>query len=140
VADSLAMAVLRLELGRRLAEFRRGAGLSQTGLGKMIGYARATVSLTETGHYWAHEPFWHKCDKVLDAGGALAAEYGKVRAFRDAERQAAAQAAQEAREVRMLARGAPAVATTVRACPHCGGQVVVVTTLAPGAPNAEETP
>lgn len=74
---------------------------------------------------------------MLDAGGALTAGADQIDTVRDAEQRAAACAAQEARQARALAAlaaarnysGVTAAVTAVQACPHCGGEVTVLTTL-----------
>jgi hypothetical protein len=84
------------------------------------------------------------CDKALDTGGVLAAGADQIDAVRDAEQRAAAVAAQEARQARALAALAAARqrsdvttgVTALQACPHCGGEVTVLTTLIPGTAPA----
>lgn len=133
-------------LGRQLAALRRRAGLTQEGLAAMAGFSRSTLSVAEIGREARHgRGFWEACDKVLDTGGVLAAGADQIDAARDAERHAAARAAQEAREARALATlgaarqdgGVRTGVTAVQPCPHCGGEVTVLTTLiAQAAPPA----
>ena len=76
-----------------------------------------------------------------DTGGVLAAGVYQIDAVREAQQRAAARAAQESREAQALAAftaagdhtGVTAAVTAVQACPHCGGEVTVLTTLIPGA-------
>ncbi|HUZ24316.1 MAG TPA: helix-turn-helix transcriptional regulator, partial [Streptosporangiaceae bacterium] len=135
--DSENIAAMQRELGRQLAALRRGAGLTQEGLAALAGFSRSTVSVAEIGRQAHAREFWEACDKALDTDGVLAAGFDQVDAVRDAEQRAAARAAQEAREVRALAAlsaarehgGVTAGVTAVQSCPHCGGEVTVLTTL-----------
>jgi len=130
------------ELGRQLAALRRQAGLTQRDLAALAGFSRTTVSMAEIGRD-CHREFWEACDKVLDTGGALIAGADQIDAVRDAERHAAASAALQARQARAVAALATAsghggVRAAVQACPHCGGQVTVLTTLIGGTAPAQE--
>jgi transcriptional regulator with XRE-family HTH domain len=146
MSDSGNIAAMQRELGRQLAALRREAGLTQHGLAALAGFSRTTVSLAEIGRQSQAREFWMACDKALDTGGVLAAGADQIDAVRDAEQRAAASAAQEAREARALAAltaaehhsGVRAGITAVQACPHCGGEVMVLTTLIPETGPARE--
>jgi transcriptional regulator with XRE-family HTH domain len=135
--DSESIAAMQRELGRQLAALRRRAGLTQEGLAALAGFSRSTVSVAELGRQAHAREFWEACDKALNAGGVLAAGVDQVDAVRDAEQRAAARAAQEAREALALTAlsaarrhgGVTAGVTAVQPCPHCGGEVTVLTTL-----------
>ena len=136
---------MQRELGRQLAALRRAAGLTQQGLASLAGFSRPVVSLAEIGRQSQAREFWQACDKALDTGGVLAGGVDQIDAVREAEQHAAACAAQEAREARALmalaARdhsGVTAEVTAVQACPHCGGQITVLTTLIPQTTPAQE--
>jgi hypothetical protein len=109
----------------------------------VAGFSRSTVSLAEIGRQSQARDFWEACDKALDTGGVLTAGADQIGKVRDAEQRAAALAAQEAREARALAAltaaqrhsGVSAGVTGVQACPHCGGEVTVLTTLMGARPN-----
>jgi transcriptional regulator with XRE-family HTH domain len=141
MSDSDSVAVMLRELGRQLAALRREAGLTQHDLAVRVGYSRTTLSMAEIGRQSQAREFWVACDSGLDAGGVLVAGADQVDSVRDAWQRSAALAAQEAREARALAaladsrqhNGVNAVVTAVQACPHCGGEVAVLTTLIPGA-------
>jgi transcriptional regulator with XRE-family HTH domain len=142
MSDSGNVATMGRELGRQLAALRRQAGLTQRGLAALAGFSRTTVSMAEIGRA-CHREFWEACDKVLDTGGALTTGADQIDAVRDAERRAAARAAQEARQARAVAALATAsnhsgVRAAVQACPHCGGQVTVLTTLIGETAPAQE--
>jgi transcriptional regulator with XRE-family HTH domain len=145
MSDSGNVAAMGQELGRQLAALRRRAGLTQLGLAALAGFSRTTVSMAEIGRA-SHREFWEACDKVLDTGGALTAGADQIDAVRDAERRAAARAAQEARQARALAAlatasdhsGVRAAVAAVQACPHCGGQVTILTTLIGQTTPAQE--
>jgi transcriptional regulator with XRE-family HTH domain len=146
MSDSDSIAAMRRELGRQLVALRREAGLTQHGLAALAGFSRSTVSLAEIGRQSQAREFWQACDKALDTGGVLAAGADQIDAVRDAQQRAAASAAQEAREARALAAlaaardhsGVRAGVTSVQACPHCGGEVTVLTTLIPETGPAQE--
>jgi transcriptional regulator with XRE-family HTH domain len=146
MSDSGNIAAMQRELGRQLAALRREAGLTQEGLAALAGFARTTLSMAEIGRQSQAREFWQACDKALDSGGVLAAGADQIHAVRDAEQRAAALAAQEAREARALTAlaaaqghsGVRAGVTALQACPHCGGQVTVLTTLIPETGPARE--
>jgi len=139
--ESESISAMQREMGRQLAALRRETGLTQQGLAVLTGFSRPAVSLAEIGRQFPARQFWQACDKALSTGGVLAAGADQISAVRDAEQRAAALAAQEAREARALAalaaarqRGTVAAeVTAVQACPHCGGEVAVLTTLIPDA-------
>jgi len=140
MSDSGNVAVMQRELGRQLAALRREAGLTQQGLSALAGFSRTTTSMAEIGRHSQARQFWESCDKALNTGGVLTAGAEQIDKVRDAEQRAAASAAQEAREARALAAldaaehvsGMTAGVTAVQACPHCGSEVTVLTTLIPG--------
>jgi len=139
MSDSDSIAAMGRELGRQLAALRREAGLTQHGLATLAGFSRSTVSMAEIGRQSQAREFWEACDQALDTGGMLTAGADQIDKVRVAGQRAAACAAQEAREARALAAftaardhsGVSAGVTGVQACPHCGGEVTVLTTLIP---------
>jgi transcriptional regulator with XRE-family HTH domain len=139
--ESESITAMQREMGRQLAALRKEAGLSQQGLAVLAGFSRPAVSLAEIGRQFPARQFWQACDKALGAGGVLVAGTDQINAVRDAEQRAVALAAQEAREARALAAlaaarqrsGVTAEVTALQACPHCGGEVAVLTTLIPDA-------
>jgi transcriptional regulator with XRE-family HTH domain len=139
MSDSDNVGAMQRQLGRQLAALRRRAGLTQHGLGARAGFSRSMVSLAEIGRQSQAREFWLACDKALSTGGVLTAGVDQIDAVRDAEQRAAACAAQEAREARALAAlsaasdhsGVTAAVTAVQACPHCGGELTILTTLIP---------
>jgi DNA-binding XRE family transcriptional regulator len=70
---------LRRALGQKLKAARTQAGWSQQQLAHKIGYTRSGVSTAESGGY-ASRTFWECCDKALNTGGTLAAEYDAIAA------------------------------------------------------------
>ena len=140
---------LRRELGRQLAALRRQAGLTQADLAGRAGFSRSTVSVAEIGRQAHAREFWAACDKALGTGRVLTDGFTQIEAVRGTQQRAAARAAQEAREAQALAALAEArqrgridaAVTAVQACPRCGQDVIVLTTLipppaAPAAPPA----
>jgi transcriptional regulator with XRE-family HTH domain len=91
------------ELGRQLAALRRAARLTQAELGALIGFSRTAVSVAEIGRQIYSRYFWEACDKALATGGVLTDGADQIGAVRSAVENAAACAAQEAREARPLA-------------------------------------
>jgi transcriptional regulator with XRE-family HTH domain len=139
MSDSGNIAAMQRDLGRQLAALRRRAGLTQQGLAALAGFSRSVVSLAEIGRQSQAREFWQACDKALDTGGLLTDGVDQIDVVRQAEQHAAACTAQEAREARALAAlaaardhsGVTAGVTAVQACPHCGGQITILTTLIP---------
>jgi DNA-binding XRE family transcriptional regulator len=137
--ESQNIPAMQKELGRQLAALRREAGLTQHGLAALAGFSRSAVSLAEIGRQCQAREFWQACDKALDTGGVLTDGADQIGAVREAEQRAAALAAHEARQARALAAleaarqrsGVVAGVTAIQACPHCGSQVMVLTTLIP---------
>ncbi|MGH3904121.1 MAG: helix-turn-helix domain-containing protein [Pseudonocardiaceae bacterium] len=97
------LAILRRDLGRRLALYRAAAGVSQPELGRALGRRRSTISKVENGTRGMPAALWTITDDVCRAGGALIAEHselarteqdyrGRCRARHRQQRQAAAQA------------------------------------------------
>jgi len=147
MGDSETVAAMVRELGRQLAALRREAGLTQHGLAGLTGFSRTTVSMAEIGRPSQAREFWQACDKALDTAGVLAAGADQIDAVRDAEQRAAALAAHEARQARALAAlaaarhgGVTAAVTAIQECPHCGGQITVLTTLIPETAPAAASP
>jgi len=146
MSDSDNITAMQRELGRQLAALRHKAGLTQQSLAGLTGFSRTAIAMAETGRQSQARQFWEACDKALDTGGVLGAGAGQIDEVRDAEQRAAARAAQEAREARALAThaaaeqlsGVTAAVTTVQPCPHCGGEVAVLTTLIPQGLAARE--
>ena len=136
-------AVMRRELGRQVAALRRAAGLTQHQLAELTRFSRATVSLAEIGRESHARQFWEACDKALDTGGALTAGFDQVGAVREAQQQATARAAQQAREAYALAALTAAQhqgdiatrVTTIQPCPQCQHPITVLTTLIPSPPS-----
>ena len=146
MSHSEAVAVMQRELGRQLAALRQGAGLTQQGLAARTGFSRTTLSLAEIGRQSPAGQFWVACDMALRTSGVLATGFAQIEAAREAGHRAAARAAQEAREARALAAlataerhsGVPARVSGLQACPHCAGEVTVLTTLIPEPASARE--
>lgn len=147
VGRSENIVAMQRELGHQLAALRREAGLTQEALAALAGFSRSAVSLAEIGRQNQAREFWQACDKALDTDGVLADGADQISVVRDAEQRAAALAAQEARQARALAAlaaarqlsGVAAAVTAVQACPHCGGEVTVLTTLIPDTEPPKET-
>jgi hypothetical protein len=63
----------RQALGRRLATYRKAAGLSQHELAPLVHYGRSTIANVEVGRQNVPREFWVQCDRALAAGGQLLA-------------------------------------------------------------------
>lgn len=59
------------QMSAALAARRHAAGLTQSGLGSLIGYSVTTVGHAETGRAWQSREFWEVADAALGAGGEL---------------------------------------------------------------------
>lgn len=70
------IAAMGYDLGRHLAHLRRGAGLTQHRMARMIGYARGTLSAVECGRFDQARCFWQHRDDVLQASGQKLAAFG----------------------------------------------------------------
>lgn len=73
----------RIELGRLLAEARRGRGVSQRELAATIFYHRSSITKIENGQQPAPRRFWAKADQVLGADGALVKGFDKLAAAKE---------------------------------------------------------
>lgn len=78
--DAKAIADIRVQLGRQLAEYRLAAGYSQSALAKRIDYARSTVANVEIGRQNVGRQFWERCEGALSADGALLDGYTNLQA------------------------------------------------------------
>lgn len=77
-----AVAEARKSLGRQLAAHREAAGLIQEQLARMILYGRSTVANAEAGYSNCSRTFWERCDRALDAGGAISRGYAEFKALK----------------------------------------------------------
>ena len=68
----------RAALGRRLAECREVAELSQSGLGRVIGETRTSVSKVENGWRGRDRSWWERVDGLCGAGGGLVAAWEEL--------------------------------------------------------------
>lgn len=90
----------RKDLGRRLADMRKSAELSQVELGRLVGYTRSAIANVETGRENTPRAFWAHCDQLFGANGTLLAAYDQVDRLVTAYRQQNA----EERDVRRRQR------------------------------------
>jgi transcriptional regulator with XRE-family HTH domain len=84
----------RWDLGRRLAEARTRAGLTQQQFSALVKYSRSAVSNAEIGHPDVARGFWARCDKVLGTGRSLTLAFDRIKA---AQQQAAPEPEYETR-------------------------------------------
>jgi transcriptional regulator with XRE-family HTH domain len=101
LADAGDLAAMGARLGRRLADLRRGNGLTQYQLAKLIGYARGTLSAVECGRYNEARRFWQQCDDVLHAQGQLVGRYDEIKAHVARTREKKASAARTVGHARL---------------------------------------
>ncbi|WP_213454679.1 helix-turn-helix domain-containing protein [Rhizomonospora bruguierae] len=59
------------ELGRRLADWRKAAGMTQVALAERTAYSRSAVASVEVGRQSIPRGFWERADRELGAGGTL---------------------------------------------------------------------
>nr|WP_307128873.1 helix-turn-helix transcriptional regulator [Streptomyces sp. B1I3] len=65
-------------VGRQIKLWREAAGLRQSELGAAIGYSEEMVSCVERGRRAPKPEFLDNADRVLEAGGKIAAMHGDV--------------------------------------------------------------
>jgi transcriptional regulator with XRE-family HTH domain len=82
------VAELKRQLGRRLADLRRAAQVTQQELARHTFVDRSYVSHAERGISTPERAFWIAADAYLNAGSRLAAAYDELAAARPAVRQA----------------------------------------------------
>ena len=68
----------QLALGRRLAQLRGGAGLTQGALAQRLSYSRSTLANVETGRQRVPREFWVRCDALLASGSQLTDSYDRA--------------------------------------------------------------
>jgi len=68
----------RAALGRRLADCREAAELSQAGLGRAIGETRTSVSKVENGRRGRDRSWWERVDGLCRVGGGLVAAWEEL--------------------------------------------------------------
>jgi transcriptional regulator with XRE-family HTH domain len=85
-----AVAALRRDLGRQLAERRKAAGYVQREFGALVGYSRTAVANAETGHARIGRQLWERADRVLGTGELFACGFERIRARASAAALAAA--------------------------------------------------
>lgn len=82
--ESPELAVHKRALGHQLAALREAAEFGQQQVARRTGYSRPSVSHAEAGRQLLKRDFWKTADELLRAGGALLAEYERVRAAQQA--------------------------------------------------------
>ena len=88
--QSDAVAAVRRELGRQLADRRKTAGYLQRELGALVGYSRTAIANAETGATSIGRQLWERADQVLGTGELFARGYDRIQAQIDAESQVSA--------------------------------------------------
>jgi len=81
--DSPELVALKRALGYQLTALREAAGLGQQQVGRKTGYSRSSVAKAETGRQLLTREFWTTADHLLNADGALLANYEQVRAAKE---------------------------------------------------------
>lgn len=67
--------------GAEVRRWRLLRGLTQAGLARWVWYSAEAVAKVEKAERWPREDFARRCDRVLEAGGAL------LRLWPDVERE-----------------------------------------------------
>lgn len=75
---------MRLALGQQLAACREAAGIIQPQIARRTGYSRSSVAHAEAGRQLLTREFWKTADELLQADGALLANYDQVQAAKQA--------------------------------------------------------
>ena len=73
-------------LGRHLATLREAVGLYQTDIARAVPCHRTTVTHAEAGSQLPDADFWETADRVVDAHGALIAQYDAFIQAREAHK------------------------------------------------------
>jgi len=128
------VSLARAALGKRLAELRQRAGLSQRSLAPETGFSRSVLARAEKGHRHVSQDFWLIVDTALGAQGELVGAHDQIlameRSLREETRRL--ELIERERRIRRLRKG--------RACPAPDGQAAVVSapsaslSASPGAP------
>ncbi|MGH4025779.1 MAG: helix-turn-helix domain-containing protein [Pseudonocardiaceae bacterium] len=108
------LVALKRALGRQLAAWRDAAEIGQQQVARKTGYSRPSVAHAEAGRQLLRRDFWATADDLLEAGGALLAEYEQVLAAKQEHEQLSrekelAQAYAEARALRAASTSEPAL-------------------------------
>ena len=74
------LVAMRLALGQQLAACREAAGIIQPQIARRTGYSRSSVAHAEAGRQLLTREFWKTADELLQADGALLANYDQVQA------------------------------------------------------------
>jgi DNA-binding transcriptional regulator YiaG len=94
------VAEARKDLGRQLAVWRDGAGVTQLELARRLSYSRSTVANVEIGRHCAPRKFWQGADPEVGAAGELLAAFEQVDALVQALQTQAVQARERKRAAR----------------------------------------
>jgi hypothetical protein len=95
--DPEAITEAKRALGRQLAACRDVAGFNQHRLAKEIHFGRSTIANAETGYSTCSRTFWERCDKALQADGALLRGYDDLQALIRTQRAQVAELAEAKR-------------------------------------------
>src|SRR2546423_12930022 len=79
--DPEAITEAKRALGRQLAACRASAGFNQHRLAGEIHFGRSTIANAETGYSTCSRTFWERCDRALQADGALLRGYDDLQAL-----------------------------------------------------------
>ena len=115
------LAILKRALGRQLAAARQAAEIGQQEVAHKTGYSRSSVAHVEAGRQLLTRDFWKTADGLLEADGALIADFERIQAARqDHERQS-----REAELVEARATAEALRAATLPQLPQDTDQLVV---------------
>jgi tetratricopeptide (TPR) repeat protein len=95
--DPEAITDAKRALGRQLAACRDVAGFNQHRLAKEIHFGRSTIANAETGYSTCSRTFWERCDRALQADGALLRGYDDLQALIGTQRAQVAELAEAKR-------------------------------------------
>lgn len=101
------VSLARVALGKRLADLRRRAGLSQRSLAPETGFSRSVLARAEKGHPHVSQDFWLIVDTALGARGELVGAHDQIlameRSLREETRRM--ELAERERRIRRLRNG-----------------------------------
>ncbi len=98
------VSLARVALGKRLAELRQRAGLSQRSLAPETGFSRSVLARAERGHRHVSQDFWLIVDTTLGAQGELVGAHDQILAMERSLREEARrlELAERERRIRRL--------------------------------------
>lgn len=113
-------------LGRRLAQWRKAAGMTQVALARRTAYSRSAVANVEIGRQNIPRGFWERADRELGAGGTLVEAFDALHELVTTRRAEAARIAEQDRLQRHQAAAPPYPQHRVPVAPAVCGCTITI--------------